>query len=151
MNKALAAGHRIREINPGVSIRAIPEFLTKENASRLMADADLVMDALDSVSARHILEDAAAEARLPIIHGAVSGWNLQTMLVLPGSGRLRQLYPESRPAAPKTCLPFTPAACAAVQTSIAVRYLCGRTSDKDNELFTGSLMDLSFESVYSGD
>ena len=150
MNKALAAGHRIREINPGVSIRAIPEFLTKENASRLMADADLVMDALDSVSARHILEDAAAEARLPIIHGAVSGWNLQAMLVLPGSGRLRQLYPESRPAAPKTYLPFTPAACAAFQASIAVRHLCGHTSDKDYELFTGSLMDLSFESVHIG-
>ena len=150
-NKALAAAERVGNINPGVSIRAVPEFLTKENAADLMADADIVMDALDNVGARYILEDAAAGAGLTIVHGAICGWDLQVMLAKPGAGMIHQLYPEGSSPASKTSLPFTPAACAALQVSMAVRYLCGHVSDHDGDLFLGSLRDLSFESVHLGD
>ena len=68
----------------------------------------------------------------------------------PGAGMLHALYPEGSSAASKTSLPFTPAACAALQVSMAVRYLCGRASDHDRELLIGSLKDLSFESVILG-
>ena len=66
------------------------------------------------------------------------------------AGMLHALYPEGSSAASKTSLPFTPAACAALQVSMAVRYLCGRASDHDRELLIGSLKDLSFESVILG-
>lgn len=149
-NKAQAAADRVRAINPDVNVRAVPEFLTEKNAAILMADADIVMDALDNVKSRHILEDAAAEAGLAIVHGAICGWDLQVMLAEPGAGMLHALYPEGSSAASKTSLPFTPAACAALQVSMAVRYLCGRASDHDRELLIGSLKDLSFESVVLG-
>ncbi len=149
-NKALAAAERIRQINPDVHVLAVPEYLTEENAARLLADVDLVMDALDNVSTRHLLEDAAAKAGLTMIHGAICGWDLQVMLVKPGSGMMHQLYPEGSSPSSKTSLPFTPAVCAAFQVSMAVRYLCGHTLAKDTELFTGSLKDLSFESVPFG-
>ena len=151
MNKAQAAAERIREINPDVRVTAVPEFFTKENAAGLLSDVDLVMDALDNVSARHLLEDAASEAGLPIIHGAISGWDLQVMLVRAGTGKLHMLYPEGSRPGTKTSLPFTPAACAALQAAMAVRYLCGRTSGQDDSLFVGSLRDLSFESIPLGD
>ena len=151
VNKALTAAERIKDINPEVSIRAVPEFLTKENAASLLADADVVMDALDNVSSRHILEDAAADAGLTVIHGAICGWDLQVMLVPPGSGMLHQLYPEGSAAGTKTSLPFTPAMCAALQASMAVRYLCGRSLKQDTDLFVGSLKDLSFEFIHLGD
>ena len=151
INKALAAAERVRDINPGVHVHAVPEFLTKENAASLLADVDLVMDALDNIAARHILEDAAAQAGLAIVHGAICGWDLQVMLVPAGSGRLHQLYPEGASPSSKTSLPFTPAACAALQAAIAVRYLCGHTADTDRELHVGSLRDLSLDSVPFGD
>ena len=151
VNKAIAAGERVRAVNPDVSVRVVPEFLTKENAAGLMTDADIVMDALDNVSARYILEDAAAQAGLSIIHGAICGWDLQIMLAEPGAGRIHQLYPEGSSPSSKTSLPFTPAACAALQVSMAVRALCGRTSDRDRGLFIGSLRDLSFETIQFGD
>ena len=146
-NKALAAAGRVREINPDVRVRAVPEFFSEENADELMTDADIVMDALDNVSSRHLLEDAAAKAGLAIVHGAICGWDLQVMLIPPGSGMLHMLYPEGSLPGSKTSLPFTPAACAALQVSMAVRYLCGRISDQDKDLFIGALKDLSFEHV----
>ena len=151
VSKALAAAERVRAVNPDVSIRAVPDFLTEDNADGLMEDADLVMDALDNVNARYILEDAAARAGLAIVHGAICGWDLQVMLVKPGDGLIHQLYPEDSRPSTKTSLPFTPAACAALQVSMAVRVLCGRASERDSELFVGSLRDLSFETIRLGD
>ena len=150
-NKAVAAAERIKSVNPEVKVTAVPEFLTKENADKLLADSDIVLDALDNVASRHILEDAAANAHLAIVHGAISGWDLQVMLVEPGSGMLHKLYPVGSAPGTKTSLPFTPAACAALQVSMAVRYLCGRSTEHDRELTVGSLKDLSFESILIGD
>ena len=150
-NKALAAACRVREINPDVRLQAVPEFLTEENAVQLMENTDLVMDALDNVDSRYILEDAATEAGLPVIHGAICGWDLQVMFIPPGSGMIHQLYPAGSLAASKTSLVITPAVCAAFQVSMAVRYLCGRALASDRDLFVGSLRDLSFEAVHLGD
>ncbi|MBR2256411.1 MAG: HesA/MoeB/ThiF family protein [Blautia sp.] len=149
--KALAVADRVREINPDVRVQAVPEFLTEENAVGLMEGTDIVMDALDNVDSRYILEDAAAEAGLTIVHGAICGWDLQVMLIPPGSGMIHRLYPAGSQAASKTSLAITPAVCAAFQASMAVRYLCGCASDSDRDLFVGSLRDLSFEAVHLRD
>ena len=145
--KALAAAERVRAIDPSISVTAVCEFLTKENASVLMSDADLVIDALDNAASRLVLEDAASDAGLTIVHGAICGWDLQAMLVPPGSGLLHQLYPEDYVPASKTSLPVTPAVCAAIEASIALSYLCAHETALDSSLLIGSLKDMSFDII----
>lgn len=146
-SKALAAADRVRAIDPEIDVTPVCEFLTKENASALMADADLVVDALDNASARLVLEDAAADAGLAIVHGAICAWDLQVMLVPPGSGLLHQMYPEDYVPASKTSLPVTPAACAAMEASLALRYLTGGRTALDKCMLIGSLKDMSFDII----
>ena len=145
--KALAAAERVKAIDPSVDVKPVCEFLTKENASALMADTDLVVDALDNAAARLVLEDAAAEAGLAVVHGAICGWDLQAMLVPPGSGLLHQMYTEDYVPVSKTSLSFTPAVCAAMEAAVAVRYLCGLSSELDKSLLVGSLSDMSFDII----
>lgn len=149
--KAMAAAERVKAIDPDIEVTAVCDFLTKENASALMADADLVVDALDNAPARLILEDAASEAGLAIVHGAICGWDLQAMLVPPGSGLLHQLYPEGYAPASKTSLPVTPAICAAIEASAAIRYLCGLDQPLGKNLLIGSLADMSFDIIHFED
>ncbi len=149
--KALAAAERVRAIDPSIDVTPVCEFFTKENASALMADADLVVDALDNASSRLVLEDAAAEAGLSIVHGAICGWDLQAMLVPPGSGLLHQMYPEGYSPASKTSLPVTPAICAAIEASTAVRYLCGLEVPLEKSLLIGSIADMSFDIIHFAD
>ena len=149
--KALAAAERVKAIDPSVSVTPVCEFLTKENARELMADVDLVIDALDNASARLILEDAASEAGLAIVHGAICGWDLQAMLVPPGSGMLHQMYTEDYVPSTKTSLPVTPAICAAVEASVAIQYLCGRKTALENNLLIGSLIDMNFDIIRFSD
>ena len=113
-----------------------------------MADADLVIDALDNVPSRLILEDAAAEAGLTIIHGAICGWELQAMLVPPGSGLLHQIYTDVHMPVSKTSLSFTPAACAAIEVSMAIKYLCDPEAEPEKRLLAGALDDMNFEIIH---
>ncbi|MBR2389584.1 MAG: HesA/MoeB/ThiF family protein [Mogibacterium sp.] len=145
--KALAAAERIRAIDPSIRVSPVCEFLTEENAAALMADTDLVIDALDNAASRLVLEDAAAEAGLAIVHGAICGWDLQAMLVPPGSGLLHQMYPEGYSPASKTSLPVTPAICAAIEASTAIRYLCGMEVPLERKLLIGSVADISFDII----
>lgn len=149
--KAAAAAERVKSIDPSVNVTAVCEFLTKENAPALMADADLIVDALDNAESRLVLEDAAAEAGLAIVHGAICGWEFQAMVVPPGSGFLHQIYTEDYKPSSKTSLPVTPAFCASVESAAAIQYLCGRETALEGNLLIGSLADMSFDIIRFSD
>lgn len=120
---ALAARERVRAVNPTVAVRAVEAFLDGENAGGLVRGQDLVLDALDSVPARLLLEDACAREGVTIVHGAIQGWSAQVSVVPAGSGLLRRLYGSQVTPREKSSLPFTPPLCAAVQAAEAVKPL----------------------------
>ena len=141
-SKALAAAERIKQIDSSIAVVPVSVSLTKENAPALMADADLIIDCLDSIASRLVLEYVASAAGLFIVHGAIKGWDLQAMLVPPSSGLLHKIYAGADDDTEKTTLSFTPAACAALEVSLAVRSLCGHDVPSEGTLYAGSLRDL---------
>lgn len=123
-NKATEAAIRIALVNPDVEITAIDEFYSDEKYSDLLKSADLVIDALDSVKDRLTLEEICTKANLSIVHGAVNGWTLQAGVIPPGSDILHTLYvTNDNYIASESCLCPTPACCAAIQVSEAVKLL----------------------------
>ena len=146
-SKADAAAKRIRAIDPSIEVKAVGEFLTQENAPAILADADIVIDALDNIKSRLVLEDAAADAGTILIHGAAGGWNFQAMTVPPGSGLLRSIYEDMPAPEDKSVLSFAPSACAALQVSLAVSILCGKQPVCEGRLITGSLCDMRFDTI----
>lgn len=131
--KAAEAAERVHLIAPTIEVEAMNEFLTAENAMQAIDGMDLAIDALDSPEARLILEDACAAAGISLIHGAIQGWTLQAGVVPPGSGMLKSLYKGSSAtsadsAEAKSSLCPTPACCAAIQCTEAVKLLTGKES-----------------------
>ena len=124
--KAETSAARVKEINPEIEVRAFGELITAENASALVRGCDLVMDALDSVPARLLLEDACAAEGVPLVHGAVNGWALQAGICPPGAGMLHALYRGSERAKGSGGVAVTVFACAAFQVSEALKLLLGR-------------------------
>ncbi len=133
-SKADTAKERILSINQNAEVLSINEQLSSENAVEIIRGHSLVIDALDSVKSRLILEDACSKFEITMIHGAVHGWNFQTAVIPPGSGVLNKLYDESTESINKTILSFVPPCCAAIQVSEALRFLCGRPSVLENKV-----------------
>lgn len=141
MSKAETALARVRSINHDAQVTAVTEAITNENASALIKGCDIVIDALDSVEARLLLEDACAAEGVFLIHGAVNGWALQTGVCPPGAGVLHALYGGKNTAThPGGGIAMTVFTCAAFEVSEAVNVLLDRPGSKNGKLLFFDLL-----------
>lgn len=147
-NKAQAAKERARTLAPDTEFTAVTGYFTEENAASILKDADIVIDALDSVKTRLLLEKAAADRGIYLVHGAAEGWEAQAMLVAPGSGVLKKLYGSGEREEPSpSVLSFAPALSASMETALAVRQLVRPGSVPEGELYCFSLETMRFSSL----
>ena len=146
VSKAKAAADHITRVNPYVTIEAVQAFLTEDNAAELLADCDIVMDALDNIESRRILAAACEKANIPYIYGAIQGWIAQAAISLPGDHLINTLYPEEIEITDKSVLSFTPALCASMQTALCVKWLLGR-SVETGTVYYFDLLNQEFETI----
>jgi molybdopterin/thiamine biosynthesis adenylyltransferase len=128
--KADVAGERVREVNAAVEVTTLDEFASRDNLPGLLSGADVVVDALDRLPTRLMLQEAAAQAGVPMVHGAIAGGMGQVMTILPGDAGLRALYgdgdvPEHGAEAELGTPPASPMMVAAWQVHEAVKLLTG--------------------------
>ena len=139
-NKAEVSALRVKLIDPQIRTRVFPRFLTAENAPEILDGADIVIDGLDTVSGRLLLEDFCAELSLPLVHGAICGWDYQAAVSRPGSGFLHRLYRNQPDRSYGPAFPMTAASCASLQVSLALGILLDRSVETDM-LYCGSLSE----------
>ncbi len=92
--KALAAAAAVSAVNPGVRVIPHPVKLDAGVVDGILAGSDAVIDGLDNVPDRMLLQDAAARRGIPMVHGALAGFEGRVMTVLPGDAGVRALYGE---------------------------------------------------------
>lgn len=144
--KAEAARAHAASVNSGVEFTAHSEFINKDNVSSMIHGCDAVIDALDGVPARKLLKAACDAQNIPYVFGAIHGWVAQAAISMPGDGLLDILYPSDTVPGDKSTLAFTPALCAALETSLCVRLLCGRNPET-GRLHYFDLSEMDFETI----
>ncbi len=90
--KVNAAMQRISRINSAVSTSPYSIALTKDNAEELLNGCDIVVDALDNMSTRFVLQTTCRELNIPMVHGAIGGFSGQVSTVFPTDRGLEVLY-----------------------------------------------------------
>lgn len=145
-SKVKAARQRVAEINGAVEVTVHAMMLDRENLPRLLAGADVVVDALDRLPIRLILQDGAQALGIPMVHGSIAGFLGQVMTIFPGDPGLRGLYgdgelPEQGLEAQLGTLAATPMAVAAWEAQEVVKIITGR-----GELLRHRLLLLDMES-----
>ena len=129
--KTLAARQRVMAVNPLVEVDAVQAELTVENARELLGECDVAVDCLDNIPARLVLQEAAKEAGIPVVHGAVAGWLGRICVIQPGEDLLTLLYPEPDEMRGEErlagTLSFTAALTASWQSAETVKLLLGKS------------------------
>ncbi len=77
--KVTSATEKLKELNLEIEIEAIEETITEANVSQLMAGLDLVVDAMDNLLTRYLLNKAALEKNTPFFYGAAYGFEGRAM------------------------------------------------------------------------
>ncbi len=94
--KALVAARSLKNINPGVAVQVHQDRLTKINGEKILSGSNVVVDALDNVPDRFNLQRAAQSLDIPLVHGAVAGFEGQLMTIFPGDEGFSLLYGTER-------------------------------------------------------
>lgn len=149
-SKALKAKERMELVNPDVRIIAVKEAFSEKNGKDILMGNDIVVDALDDIKVRLLLEEIAEKVGIPMIHGAIAGWYGQVTTVFPGDRTLRRIYTGAGNKGIEVQLgnpSFTPALVAAIQVSEAVKVLIGRGEILRNKLLFINLLDHEYFTI----
>jgi len=71
--KVEAAAVRIREVNPDVKVEPVPENVRESNIDRLISGVDCIVDGLDNMRTRYMLNRASVRHKIPYVFGAAIG------------------------------------------------------------------------------
>lgn len=94
-SKVQVAIRKLRAQNSGTQLVSFEQFLTGENALRVIADYDLVVDASDNFPTRYLVNDACVLLGKPFIYGALHGFEGQVSVFNYNNGpTYRCLFPN---------------------------------------------------------
>ncbi len=137
LSKTQQAFERVKLINPEVVLTPRHITITENNAVSILQDHDIVADALDNISSRRIIGEAANNLKIPMIHGAIAGWHAQIATIYPGDNTLEAIYPAGYEQGAETESgnpSFTPALAASVQVAEILKVLLKKDEVLRNKL-----------------
>ncbi len=91
--KVEVAAKRLREMNASCKVQAIPASVNHTSAPSIVEGSDVVIDALDSVSARYALNVACVDQSVPFVTGGAVGVSGQVFSVMPDSACYNCVFP----------------------------------------------------------
>ncbi|KAG8347838.1 putative ThiF family [Trypanosoma vivax] len=99
--KAESAARSCRALNPEIKVRTVAVPFSPANAEQLVSNFDVVVDGTDNVSARYVVNDAAARQRRPLVSGSALRWEGQLSVYCSGETVpcYRCLFPSPPPPA----------------------------------------------------
>jgi molybdopterin-synthase adenylyltransferase len=124
--KAPALGERLRPLNPGVRFEPVHTVMDERSLPGLLDSIDIAVDALDNLPTRLALNKACVDLRIPLVHGAVNGFQGQVMTVVPGQGPcLMCLYEGREYKGEIPVLGTTPGITGCIQATEVIKFLAG--------------------------
>lgn len=97
-NKALVIGEQLAALNSKIIWNIYQEFLTEDNASNLIADYDVILDASDNYPTRYLLNNVCRSLNKPLISASIFQFEAQLSVFNYQQGPCYQcLYPTPPP------------------------------------------------------
>jgi molybdopterin/thiamine biosynthesis adenylyltransferase len=143
--KVSSAREKLKKINHEVKIEAIEKTITEANVSQLIAGFDVIVDAMDNLPTRYLLNKTAIEKNIPFFHGAVYGFEGRVMTIIPGkTACLRCVYRGDIPKEKFPVIGVTPAVIGCIQATEVIKYIVGIGELLKNRLLIYDGLDMKF-------
>ena len=151
--KAEVAAKRLEKLNPLLKAEPVSENLHAGNAEVLLAGVDCVVDGLDNMLTRYLVNSACVKLGVPYVFGAAIQVYGNVSTIVPGQTFcLECIWPgrrndDSLKAAVVGVDPSVLGIVTSVQVSEAVRLLTHRQPNLLNKLMHIDLRDLNFQII----
>ena len=151
--KAEAAANRLRKLNPLIRIDPVSENVNVSNVERLLSGANCVVDGLDNMATRYLVNRACVKLKIPYVFGAAIGLegNL-SVFVPPETPCLECVLPNLSDSDMQRCdtrgvLGATPGIIGAMQAMETIKVLAGIGSPLKGKLMVCDFNDMYFTNI----
>lgn len=125
--KSESALDKLTRLNPDIQVEVRSIKIDADNVTNLVAGCHAVVDALDNLATRYIVNRAAVTHGMAFFHGAVNGFEGEAMTILPGkSACLRCLYKGPLPEGVTPVIGVTPGIIGTIQATEVIKFLLGK-------------------------
>ena len=152
--KVRSAAARIHDLNPNVVLDIFEEPLTSENALRILADYDVVVDGTDNFPTRYLVNDACVILGKPNVYGSIFKIEGQaSVLNYQGGPNYRDLYPEPPPpglvpsCAEGGVLGILPGVIGCIQATETIKILLGQGTTLSGRLLLYDALNMRFREL----
>jgi molybdopterin/thiamine biosynthesis adenylyltransferase len=147
--KVEEASRRIAGLNPRVSVEKRDAFLDKRNAAEMIAGCQVIVDGLDNLESRFILNEEAFKQRVPFVYGAVQGWQGYVGFFQPPRTACLAclMRPDFHSRDRVAVLGVTPGMIGLIQAGEVIKWLMGMPPSLLGRLLIHDGTDLSFETI----
>ncbi len=153
--KAIAAAKSLQALNPSIVVKAHPQRVTRENASELIRNHDVVLDGADNFETRFLINDVALEQRKSVVHGSVYRFEGQVSVFEPHRGGpcFRCLHPQPPPegscasCAEAGVLGVMPGIVGTIQAAETIKLLLGEGTSLSGTLLLIDILAGSFRRI----
>ena len=151
--KVEAAAERLRLVNPEVMIEPIPRNVRKSNIDETVKDMDCILDGLDNMHTRYLLNSASKKHNIPYVFGGAIGLegNL-SVFAPPKTPCLECILPNLGNRHLPTCetrgvLGATPGIIGTMQAMETIKLLAGVAGSLKGKLLICDFRDMSFATI----
>jgi len=151
--KVEVASKRLRKLNPLLRVEPFSENLRAANVEKLLAGVDCVVDGLDNMVTRYLVNRACVKMRVPYVFGAAIGLegNL-SVFSTPETPCLECVMPNLSDSELQTCntrgvVGATPGIIGAMQAMETIKLISGAGSPLKGKLMVCDFNDMSFATI----
>ncbi|OGP80535.1 MAG: hypothetical protein A2Z08_02000 [Deltaproteobacteria bacterium RBG_16_54_11] len=140
--KVMSAARKLKKLNSTVEINPLAVRITPESIPGLLRGINLVVDCLDNMKTRFILNEGCVQAGIALIHGGIAGMIGEITTIIPGQTPcFACIFPRDvEGKKPFPVFGCTPALIASLQVMEAIKLLAGF-----GELLTGKMLYINGE------
>lgn len=152
--KIASAQETLHSINPYVCVQTHQERFSAENAMRLAADYDIIIDGTDNFPTRYLVNDVAVLLGKPTVYGSIFRFEGQASVFWAQQGPCyRCLYPEPPPpemvpnCAEGGVIGVLPGMIGTIQANEAIKIILGQGEPLIGRLLVMNALEMSFREL----
>lgn len=153
-SKTDCAFKRLHDLNPAVNLKTYNIRLSAENAEKIFADYDYIVDACDNFATRYTINDVCKKLHKVYIYGAITEFAGQVAVFDYNSNvDYTSLYPDReyytnlKPKNPSPVIGVTPAIIGVLQVQQVLQLVCGFGKPLVNELLVVDLLSFTMNRI----
>jgi adenylyltransferase/sulfurtransferase len=146
--KSESAANKLKNLNPHCSIEAVQAEIVEDNCEELIGECSIIVDAMDNMKGRRVLNAASVSMGIPYIYGGVHQLDGLASTFVPGKTPcLECVFPDDRSESsqpPPGILGPVPGVISCIQTIEAIKIILGMGDLLTNRLLCFCGSDMTF-------